>query len=96
WEATNGRVEAALEKLDGVADVVMLTPFGSAVGTTITNVTVANWSTSAVAPGDWTKTVAPGDALRFLDDVDNATELYLGVTALAYGNGTDETVFSLN
>ena len=66
YEATGQKVVEALERLDQVASVEVLSgDVGFGVKVRVPRVELVNGSNVAAAAGDWTKTLAPGDELDF-------------------------------
>lgn len=91
FDASDGRVDLVLQAMVGVGKVTAMTPIhmGGGGGVDIPNVMLFNNSASVETVGDWTKTVAPGDAAVFasLDDQ------YFEISSLAYSTSEDITTF---
>ena len=94
YDASDLRVDLVLQAMIGVGKVTTLSPVnvGSSSGVKVPNVTLFNNSASIEAVGDWTKTVAPGDAIVFhsIDDQ------YFEVFSLVYSSSADATMMVLN
>lgn len=94
FDASDGRVDLVLQAMVGVGKVTTLSPIhvGGKGGVDIPNVMLFNNSASVETVGDWTKTVAPGDAAVFtsLDDQ------YFEVSSLSYRTSEDVTTLMLN
>lgn len=94
FDASDGRVDMVLQTMPVVGRVVTLRPVypGGRGGVELGNITVFNNSALGEVDGDWTKTFAPGDAVK-LDLVDGQ---YFEIASLSYNDEADATEITLN
>lgn len=94
FDASDGRLDMVLQKMKGVGKVVALSPVypGGKGGVEVERITVFNNSALAEAAGDWTKTLAPGDAV----DLDSVDGQYFEVLSLSYDDEADATTIKLD
>lgn len=94
FNASDGRIDSVVQAMMGVGKVATLTPIfaGGSGGVNVANFTLFNNSASAVVVGDYTKTLAPGDAAVF----DSAEGQYFEVSSLSFSKATGITTFVLN
>lgn len=92
FDASDGRVDLVLQAMMGVGKVTTLSPviLGGSGGVNVADV-VLDGSNAAVASGDFSKTLAPGDTAVF----DGDTTLYK-ISSLSYHAGSDETTLNLD
>lgn len=93
-DASDGRLDMVLQTMTGVGKVVALSPVypGGSGGVELESITIFNNSALAEAAGDWTKALAPGDAVGF-KLVDGQ---YFEVLSLSYDDEADATTINLN
>lgn len=94
FDATDGRVDVALQAMIGVGKVATLSPvaLGGSGGVDIGNVTLFNNSASVETAGDLSKTLAPGDTAVF----GIIEQQYFEVSSLSYSAVSDVTTLVLN
>lgn len=94
FDASDGRVDLVLQAMVGVGKVTALTPMhmGGTGGVNIPDVRIFNNSASVETIGDWTKTVAPGDAAVFA----SLDYQYFEISSLAYSTSEDITTLLVN